>query len=44
MTLNQAESVARARYLRSKRTRRDWVLYVHDVEALRSMAGGTPAL
>lgn len=36
--LHRGEQTLRARYHRSNKTRRDWVLYVHDVEALRRLA------
>lgn len=38
--LQIGEAALRARYNHSDRTRRDWVLYVHDVETLRRIAKG----
>lgn len=35
--LHRGEQILRARWHRSHKTRRDWVHYVHDVEALRAM-------
>lgn len=38
MELSAAERVARARYNRSARTRRDWVRYLAEVESIRQIA------
>ncbi len=35
-----ATRILRARFNRSARTRREWVRYSHDVEALRRIARG----